>query len=125
MNDPYANITDEQILESIKRIQNRFTEPNADGVKLFKEMRDLLIRQGELHFENEIRDHPYGMEITTLGQVDALDKEEEIMIWLRARYDDSQYIIMPRNAQGKYKEHWNWIYFKDKSQAMLFKLTWL
>ncbi len=44
--------------------------------------------------------------------------------WLKNQFADEDYILMPHVAQGKYKDRWNWIHFRSKDQAMLFKLTW-
>lgn len=116
-------ITDPWIASEVAKIQEAFSKPGADGIILFIKMRDLLIRQAEINFENEVRDYPYGLDIPKLGLLDFPD--DAMMQWLRERYSDDDYVLMPVNAQGKYKDHCNWIYFKDPSAAVLFKLTWL
>jgi len=86
----------------------------------FLKVRDTLIRQGELEFEAETKDHPFSIELPDLNS----NEEQLVKVWLEERFEKSDYIFMPINAQGKYKDCWNWVYFKKKDQAMLFKLTW-
>lgn len=110
-----------KLLLRAHEIAEAFFDENANGIALQKELRDLLINQGEWDFEQEIKDHPYGMEVPNLGKGTDDDERKD---WLAAHLDPSDYILMPKNAMGKYKDHWNWIYFREKDQAMLFKLTW-
>lgn len=111
--------------EKARQIQMAFNDPQADGHTLYKAMEDLLKRQGEWDFEQEILPYPYGLEIKDLGKQEFADlKETQIKEWIEARFQPSDYLIMPQNASGKYKDHWNWIYFKKKEQAALFKLVW-
>lgn len=91
-----------------------------NGMDKFMKLRAQLLRQGEKDFEAEIASFPYGVIIPGLGK--GLD-DEAMREWLDQQFG-SDYYIMPINAQGKYKDRWNWIYFKTKDQAMLFKLTW-
>lgn len=107
------------------RIRAQFQVPGADGHALYKEMEVLLINQGEWDFEQEVETYPYGLPVEGLGTSDfASQREADIKEWLDSRIPASDYLFMPTNASGKYKDHWNWIYFKKKEQAALFKLVW-
>lgn len=111
--------------EKARQVQLAFNDPQADGHSLYKEMEDLLRKQGEWDFEEEIKHFPYGIEIIGLGQQEFADiKELRVKEWLEERFQPSDYLLMPSNASGKYKDHWNWIYFKKKTQAALFKAFW-
>lgn len=115
-----------EIAEKVKEVREAFSQPGADGTVLFEKLRDLLILQGEINFENETRNFPHGMEVPELGFDTFADQTEERMLtWLRETVGEDNFVFMPVSAQGKYKDKWNWIYFKDPAMAMLFKLTWL
>jgi len=100
-------------------VKNGPPSPEA-SLKLFERLKALMVRQGEIDFEQEVRYHPYGMQLPQ----DVL-KEGHFRQWLEANYNHNDYIVMPLNSMGKYKNKWDWIYFKEKRHAMLFKLTWL
>lgn len=107
-------------------VREKFYLANADGHSLFKEMEALLKHQGEWDFEQEIKDHPHGVEVKGLGTPDfAESREDEMNWWLTTNIPNTDYIIMPVNAQGKYKDHWNWVYFRHRRDAILFKLSCL
>lgn len=124
MSNIYENF-DEEILKKIQAVQDQFSKPGADGASLFIQMRELLLRQSEMNFEEEIKDHPHGMPVAFIGRSVDDSQELAMMDWIKANLSDDDFVLMPQNASGKYKEHWNWIYFRRKDQAMLFKLTWL
>jgi len=96
-----------------------------DQTGIFMKIRKAMLTQGEHDFELEIANHPYGVEVKGLGTPEfAQETEEEIMEWLKNHVAKSDYIFMPTNAMGIYKDRWNWVYFKTQNQAILFKLTW-
>ena len=83
--------------------------------------RSMLLEQGEWEFEQEIINHPYGVEIAKLGR--GLP-DDEFRQWLNDHFKESDFIMMPKNAMGKYADQWCWIFFRKKNQAALCKLTW-
>jgi len=121
----FTVFTDKALLKQALDIQAAFDAPDANGNALYNQMRDLLVRQGEIHFEEEVRDFPHGMEVKGLGTEDFASKQEcDLTAWLKEMAGPGNYLFMPSNAQGKYKDKWNWVYFKDPAIAVLFKLTW-
>lgn len=115
-----AVFTNAELHSRALALQAKWVSGNVDGHALFSDMRNLLIRQGEINFEEEVADFPYGMEISH-----EVFHGDEFKEWLSDNCDPSDYILSPKNAQGIYKEKWNWIYFKDSKQAVLFKLACL
>ena len=125
MPKPQAVITDPKLIQEYNILVAKFDEPGTDGSDLFMKVRDLLIRQGELNFEEEIKEYPYGLEVVGLGTHDfAGNKETAIRQWLNDNCNRRDFIYMPKHVIGKYKDYWNWIYFRKSTQAVLFKLTW-
>ena len=125
MPKPQAVITDPQLIQEYDILVARFDEPGANGSDLFMQVREILIRQGEINFEQEIKDYPYGLEVVGLGTSEfAENKETAIKDWLDANLNRHDYIFMPKEVVGKYKDRWNWIFFRKSAQAVLFKLTW-
>lgn len=118
--------TNPEILDRALYVRQQFNLGKDNPATLYETMEKLLIAQGEWDFEQEVKDHPYAIEVEGLGTPEfAANKEEGVLAWLKRQFSESDYIFMPRNAMGKYKDRWNWIFFRKKDQAMLFKLTWL
>ena len=113
-----------EFLEKAQRIIKAFEMPDANGWDLYNQLKSLIEQQSEWDFEQEVKDHPYGVEVKGLGKEDfAANHEENTLAWLKANVAKADYIFMPRNATGKYKDKWNWCYFRNHQDAVLFKLT--
>ena len=51
---------------------------------------------------------------------------EKVTEWLNDNFNPESFLAFPmENAVGKYKHCSNSVFFKNKSDAMLFKLTWI
>lgn len=109
--------TNPEYLAECTRIQAKFGEPDADGMMLYKEMQELLIRQGEWNFEQQVKDHPYWVALPDRSEL-------EMVQWIEDRCTEDEFVFQPQAAQGKYKDCFNRVYFRQASQAVLFKLTW-
>lgn len=49
-----------------------------------------------------------------------IDLAEE---WIR-KYVKGKYVAFPTEAIGKYKDMWQYVFFKDPADAVMFKLVW-
>jgi hypothetical protein len=105
---------------AVKSIQD--LETTKDGYLLYEILKDLLTKQGEWDFEQEVKDFPHGLEIDRLGDENF---GAGLTQWLDSTVGKDNYVLMPRSAFGKYHDKWNWVFFKQKDHAALFKLTWL
>jgi hypothetical protein len=117
--------THPDFIKEAKELIESYSILDNDAFDLGSELQAILLRQYEWEFEDEIKDHPYGIGIPKLGTYDfAQEVELELLEWLDNTYPRDDYIFMPLSAYGKYKDKWNWIYFKKASQAVHFKLIW-
>jgi len=109
-----------------KQIIREFDKPRANGHDLYIELQRLLIiDKGETDFVEETKNYPYGMDLPWVGRADQYPNQElDVKEWLNEHVDKSQYLMMPVNCVGKYKDHWRWIYFTNKVDAIRFRLTW-
>jgi hypothetical protein len=91
----------------------------------FEEVRRKIIRKAEREFLEETSDYAVGMALPVELMTVSLTIGDDVDEWLRNHVGEDEYLAFPNNAMGKYKDRWNWIYFKNIQDAMLFKLTWL
>lgn len=94
-----------------------------DGIAGIHELQKFLLEEGEYRFEQEVADFPVSVNVRDWpGYVDKKDlvKFEE---WLSENLATNDYIAFPSSAQGKYKEEYTKVFFKDRSVATYFKVA--
>lgn len=87
-----------------------------------------LVKQGEIEFSILVDGYPYIILVPLTITEDERDirfvKEIEIIEgWLEENIAN-EYIPFPNSAVGRYKEMWQYVYFKNRDDAIRFKLVW-
>lgn len=132
MSDPFLNKPAEEILpwarpetiKEIKEIQEGMRTNRTDGYSMYERLRKLLIDESEWKFEQEIQDYPFVIECP-VPQVNSamFDYINSHITWLGKMFPKDSYLAFPDSAAGKHKTCCRNVYFKNASDAVLFKIT--
>jgi hypothetical protein len=96
-------------------------------------MHQYLISMCEKAFEKQIENFKIEVhcpEIRRLyilhNNVEMFEWIEKVHLWLSETFESDSYLAFPmENAFGKYKNCSNSVFFKNASDAIIFKITWI
>lgn len=89
-----------------------------------------ILQQAEQEFKQEIDQYPYAVTHDLYredGQwTDEIQEFVEVReAWLKANVLPGDYFAFPTSASGTYKSYWQKVFFKNKANAVLYKLMWM
>jgi len=100
---------------------------NISKADASKKSLEYLIQKGVKEFEEKIAGFNYRVDFPKIpiageGQSEFIKDRED---WLKENCEPNSFIAFPNEAIGKYRDYWSSCYFKNKADAVIFKLTWI
>lgn len=112
-------------IENLRNLTGLHKSGELGNEDFNSQVMEFLIESGEQVFSDRIKDLPYIVKfnLTNITDAEMLQFIEAREHWL-VENATGEYVSFSNDAIGRYKECWQYVYFKNKHDALIFRLTW-